>query len=193
MQAERDVIEGERRLAEQERLIVQLKREGQNTAKAERNSKNCATLSAVGIKTDNGSSRCCGPDRARANTLQRSYGTALRLINSRNETARQSFFEVWRWPMNALARNGACAFAWRNYLLLHSGVSENDYTRSALYRYVANLCDTGQYDFDLLQIAAVAYLKNLDELHDDRSARLAADDVLAECLESRGARPGIQP
>ena len=35
MQVGRDVVEGERRLAEQERLIVQLKREGQDAAKAE--------------------------------------------------------------------------------------------------------------------------------------------------------------
>jgi hypothetical protein len=41
-----------------------------------------------------------------------------------------------------------------------------------------------------LQIAAVAYLKKLDELHDDRGARLAADQALAERLESRNsARP----
>ena len=40
---------------------------------------------------------------------------------------------------------------------------------SALFRYVTNLRDTGEYDFDLLQIAAVAYLKKLDELHDDRA------------------------
>jgi hypothetical protein len=77
---------------------------------------------------------------------------------------------------------GACAFAWRNYLLLHSGISENDNRRSALRRYVSNLRDAGEYDFDLLQIAAVAYLKKLDELHDDRAARLAADQTLAECL-----------
>ena len=42
---------------------------------------------------------------------------------------------------------GACAFAWRNYLLLHSGISENDSRRSALYRYVTNLGDAGEYDF----------------------------------------------
>jgi len=82
---------------------------------------------------------------------------------------------------------GACAFAWRNYLLLHSGISENDSRRSALYRYVANLRDTGEDDFDLLQIAAV--VKKLDQLHDDRAARLAVDQVLAECLESRSAQP----
>ena len=88
--------------------------------------------------------------------------------------------------MTSQAKEGACAFAWRNYLLLHSGVSENDNKRSALYRYVTNLRDIGD-DFDLLQIAAVAYLRKLDELHDDRSARLAADQALAECLESRSA------
>ena len=79
----------------------------------------------------------------------------------------------------------ACAFAWRNYLLLHSGISENDSRRSALYRYVTNLRDTGEDDFGLLQVAAVTYLKKLDELHDDRSARLAADRVLDECAQSR--------
>ena len=79
---------------------------------------------------------------------------------------------------------GACAFAWRNYLLLHSGISEDDNRRSALHRYVTNLRDAGEYDFGLLQVAAVAYLKRLDELHDDRAARLAADQTLAECLVS---------
>ena len=90
--------------------------------------------------------------------------------------------------MTSQAAEGACAFAWRNYLLLHSGISENDSRRSALYRYVTNLCDTGEYDFDLLQIAAVVYLKKLDELHDDQDASLAADQALAERLESRSAQ-----
>ena len=89
--------------------------------------------------------------------------------------------------MTSQAAEGACAFAWRNYLLLHSGISDNDNRRSALYRYVTNVGDTGEYDFDLLQIAAVAYLKKMDELHDDRGARLAADQILAECLDSRNA------
>ncbi|WP_338821933.1 hypothetical protein [Bradyrhizobium septentrionale] len=84
---------------------------------------------------------------------------------------------------------GACAFAWRNYLLRHSGISENDSRRSALYHYVTNLCDAGEYNFDLLQIAAVVYLKKLDELHDDRGASIAADQALADCLESRIAQP----
>ena len=92
--------------------------------------------------------------------------------------------------MTSQVIEGACAFAWRNYLLLHSGISEDDNRRSALLRYVTNLRDAGEYDFDRLQIAAVAYLKKLDELHDDRRARLAADQALAEWLESRSAQPG---
>ena len=89
------------------------------------------------------------------------------------------------------ATEGACAFAWRNYMLRHSGISENDNRRSALYRYITNLRDTGEgkYDFGLLQIAAVAYLRKLDELHDDRGARLAADQAVAECLELRSEQP----
>jgi hypothetical protein len=39
-----------------------------------------------------------------------------------------------------------------------------------------------------LQIAAVAYLRNLDKLHDDRAARAAADQVLRQCLTSRTAQ-----
>jgi hypothetical protein len=41
--------------------------------------------------------------------------------------------------MTSQAVDGVCAFAWRNYLLLHSGISENDSRLFALYRYVADL------------------------------------------------------
>ena len=82
--------------------------------------------------------------------------------------------------MTFQATEGACAFAWRNYLLVHSGISEDDHRRSALHRYLTDLGDAGDLDFDLLQIAAVSYLKSLDELHDDRGARLAADQALAQ-------------
>ena len=83
------------------------------------------------------------------------------------------------------AIEGACAFAWRNYLLTHNDISENDDRRFDLFRYVTNLRMCGEYDFELLQVAAVTYLKTLDELHDDRRARLAADKALAERLVSR--------
>jgi hypothetical protein len=39
--------------------------------------------------------------------------------------------------MTSKALEGACAFAWRNYLLRHSSIGENDSRRSALDRYVA--------------------------------------------------------
>jgi hypothetical protein len=91
--------------------------------------------------------------------------------------------------MTVQATEGACAFAWRNYLLVHSGISEDDNRRSALRRYLSDLGDAGEFDFDLLQIAAVSYLKSLDELHDDRGARLAADQALAKRVNSRGAHP----
>jgi hypothetical protein len=51
--------------------------------------------------------------------------------------------------MTSQAIEGACAFAWRNYLLRYSSISENYSKRSALYRYVTNLRDTSEYDFDL--------------------------------------------
>ena len=49
------------------------------------------------------------------------------------------------------AIEGVCAFAWRNYLLIHNDISENDDRRSDLFRYVTNLRKFGEYDFELLQ------------------------------------------
>ena len=94
--------------------------------------------------------------------------------------------------MTSLAIEGACAFAWRNYLLRHSSVSEDDSRRSALHRYLTRLHGTGGYGFDLLQIAAVAYLRNLDKLHDDRAARAAADQALGQCLKPRSVQSDTQ-
>jgi hypothetical protein len=94
--------------------------------------------------------------------------------------------------MTSPAVEGACAFAWRNYLLRHSSVSEDDNRRSALHRYVIHLRGTGEYDFARLQIAAVAYLRNLDKLHDDQAARAAADEALSQCLKSGSAQADTQ-
>src|SRR5258705_1021654 len=100
----------------------------------------------------------------RSTTLRRSYGTTLHLRNSRNETTYEAFSGFGRCPMTSQTTEGACAFAWRNYLLLHSGISENDRTRSALYRYVTNLRDTVEYGFALLQISSVASFQNSNAL-----------------------------
>jgi hypothetical protein len=87
--------------------------------------------------------------------------------------------------MTSLAVEGACAFAWRNYLLVHKGINENDDRRTALDRYVNGLHDAGERRFDILQVAAVIYLKKLDELGEDRQARLATDETLAGNFNSR--------
>jgi hypothetical protein len=81
--------------------------------------------------------------------------------------------------VNTQVVEGACAFAWRNYLLLHTGVSENDDRRAALSSYVTSVGEAGDCGFDVLQVAAVVYLQKLDELLEERDARLAADEVLA--------------
>lgn len=87
--------------------------------------------------------------------------------------------------MTFQAAEAACAFAWRNYMLLHNCVGENDDRRVALCRYVDSVSDTGENDFGLLQIAAVEYLKKLDELHEDRDARCAADEALARTRQEQ--------
>jgi hypothetical protein len=80
--------------------------------------------------------------------------------------------------MTSQAKDGACAFAWRMYLLLHSGVHENDGRRTALHRYVTSLWEAGEHDFNTLQVAALVYLKKLDQSGDDREAQRAASKVL---------------
>ena len=55
-----------------------------------------------------------------------------------------------------------------------TGIDENDDRRTALHQYVKSLCDAGELDFSVLQVAALLYLKKLDELNEDGKARLAA-------------------
>lgn len=80
--------------------------------------------------------------------------------------------------MTSHAAEGAGAFAWRTYLLLHKGIDENDDRRTALYRFVTSLFDAGERDFNVLQVAALQYLKKLDELNEDGKARLAASEAV---------------
>jgi hypothetical protein len=80
--------------------------------------------------------------------------------------------------MTSHAAEGACAFAWRTYLLHHKGINENDDRRTALHRYVTSLSDAGEHDFNVLQVAAQMYLKKLDELNEDGKARLAASEAV---------------
>ena len=77
--------------------------------------------------------------------------------------------------MTSHAAEGACAFAWRNYLLLNNGVSEDDAIRAILHRHIANLCDSGQRDFGSLQKAAVAHLSKLHQPDEGNSEPSATD------------------
>ena len=67
----------------------------------------------------------------------------------------------------------ACASAWRNYLLLHKEVDEDDDRRTTLLRYLTNLCEDGEHNPDTLQRAGLAYLRKLDDLSEERDERLA--------------------
>ena len=84
--------------------------------------------------------------------------------------------------MTSRAVESACAFAWRTYLLRHQGVDETDDRRTALYRYITSLSDAGEHDFNALQVAAVVYLRKLDELSEDGEARLAASEAVGRRL-----------
>ena len=84
--------------------------------------------------------------------------------------------------MTSRAVDGACAFAWRVYLLRHQGVDETDDRRAALRRYIATLSAAGEHDFDVLQVAAVVYLNKLDEGCQDEEARQAASEAVARRL-----------
>ena len=84
--------------------------------------------------------------------------------------------------MTSRAAEGACAFAWRVYMLLHQEVDEADDRLAALRRYVADLSDAGEDDFDVLQVAAVTYLKKLDEGCLDEKARHATSQAVARRL-----------
>jgi hypothetical protein len=76
----------------------------------------------------------------------------------------------------------ACASAWTTYLLLHDDVDEDDDRHAALDRYVTNLCDSGEQDPDALQTAGLVYLRKLDQLGEEREARLASYRALDRAI-----------
>ena len=84
--------------------------------------------------------------------------------------------------MTSRAAEGACAFAWRIYMLHHQGVDETDDRLAALRRYITELSEVGEDDFDVLQVAAVMYLKKLDEGYRDEKARDASSQAVARRL-----------
>jgi hypothetical protein len=82
--------------------------------------------------------------------------------------------------MSASIVEAACAFAWRTYLLFNNEISQKDSRRDALHWYIGSLYEAGERDFDVLQVAALVYLKNLKQLSEDRKARLASYEALHE-------------
>ena len=56
----------------------------------------------------------------------------------------------------------ACARAWGVYLLINSGISDNDALREILKRFVRMRCEAGDNDTELLAVEGLKYLKQLD-------------------------------
>ena len=97
---------------------------------------------ASGLMTSISETICQGTARATDGVLhladRKHHAAQLRnIITSEKFTERNGppfFLSLWEVPMTSQATEGACAFAWRNYLLLHTGISENDSRRAALSR-----------------------------------------------------------
>lgn len=57
--------------------------------------------------------------------------------------------------------------AWSVYLLIHSGINENDARRASLQRFIRRRCDAGEVDTELLAVEGLKYLKSLEGLSED--------------------------
>jgi hypothetical protein len=57
--------------------------------------------------------------------------------------------------------------AWGVYLLIHSGMDENDARRASLQRFIRHRCEAGQTDAELLAVEGLKYLKGLERLPED--------------------------
>ena len=57
--------------------------------------------------------------------------------------------------------------AWSVYLLIHSGIDENDARRSSLQRFIRQRCQAGETDTELLAVAGLKFLKGLEGVAED--------------------------
>jgi len=57
--------------------------------------------------------------------------------------------------------------AWSVYLLIHSGIDENDARRTSLQRFIRQRCNAGETDTELLAVQGLRYLKSLEGFEDD--------------------------
>jgi len=56
----------------------------------------------------------------------------------------------------------ACARAWGVYLLINSGIDENDARRDKLRRFIRSRWQAGANETELLAVEGLKYLKKLD-------------------------------
>ncbi|WP_213285579.1 hypothetical protein [Bradyrhizobium sp. sGM-13] len=61
----------------------------------------------------------------------------------------------------------AFARAWSVYLLIHSGIDENDARRASLQRFIQQRCSAGETDTELLAVEGLKYLKSLEGPQED--------------------------
>ena len=57
--------------------------------------------------------------------------------------------------------------AWSVYLLIHSGIDENDARRASLQRFIQQRCDAGETDTESLAVEGLKFLKGLEGLSGD--------------------------
>jgi hypothetical protein len=56
----------------------------------------------------------------------------------------------------------ACARAWSVYLLINSGIAENDARRNKLGRFIRSRWEAGDNETEFLAVEGLKYLKKLD-------------------------------
>jgi hypothetical protein len=66
------------------------------------------------------------------------------------------------WMNSPDIAEAAFARAWGVYLLIHSGIDENDARRVGLQRFIRQRCEAGETDTELLAVEGLKYLKGLD-------------------------------
>ena len=57
--------------------------------------------------------------------------------------------------------------AWSVYLLIHSGIDENDARRASLQRFIRQRCQAGETDTELLAVAGLKFLKGLEGFREE--------------------------
>jgi hypothetical protein len=71
------------------------------------------------------------------------------------------------WMNSPDIAEAAFARAWGVYLLIHSGIDENDARRESLQRFIRQRCEAGETDTELLAVEGLKYLKGLEGLSED--------------------------